>query len=135
MKKIYLGIPYSGQEETSYELAKKYAAQLLKEGHLVFSPISMCHPISKDYDLPGDWSFWEKLDTSFIEWCDEVIFIVPGDILGLKNFLASKGCRSEYDIATTLKKPVKFMSGLTGKIGNKNLYKLGVSYSSDDIPF
>ena len=46
-KKIYLAIPYSGHIEKSFRLANEIAAELIQKGFIVFSPISMSHPIER----------------------------------------------------------------------------------------
>lgn len=109
MKKIYLAIPYTGNEEQSFETANRFAAKFLNEGNLVFSPISMCHPIAKQESLPSDWEFWKRLDTAFIEWCDEVVFIVPNQY----DFVNSKGCRAEYEIARQIGKGINFVDAVS----------------------
>jgi hypothetical protein len=48
MSKIFLSINYTGMEEKSFRIANKYAAKLISEGHIVFSPISHSHPIAKE---------------------------------------------------------------------------------------
>lgn len=75
MKKIYLAIPYSRYEEKSFQLANEIAAELINQGHIVFSPISMAHPISTIGNIQGDWKTWKKIDFEFIRWCDEIIVI------------------------------------------------------------
>ena len=68
MKKIYLAIPYTNMEEKSFILANEVAAELINEGYIVYSPISMSHPISKTSKLSGNWEIWKKLDFEFINW-------------------------------------------------------------------
>ena len=46
-RKIYLATAYTGYEKKSFDIANKVAAQFIKEGHFVFSPISMSHPIAE----------------------------------------------------------------------------------------
>lgn len=60
MNKIYLAIPYSGMEESSFKQANQATALLLNKGNNVFSSISQFHHISKEYDLPGNWDFWKN---------------------------------------------------------------------------
>lgn len=69
--KIYLAIPYSKYELKSFDIANKVAASLIKEGFIVYSPISMSHPISIVSGLQGCWETWKKIDFEFIKWCDE----------------------------------------------------------------
>ena len=100
MKKIYLAIPYSGNENSSFIKANRAAGKLLMDGNIVFSPISMSHPIASQCDLPGDWAFWKKFDEAFIEWCDEM------HVICLDGWEKSKGVCAEMKIATRLEKPI-----------------------------
>lgn len=59
----------------SFELANKVSADLIKKGNIIFSPISMSHPISILGNLKGDWETWRKIDFEFIKWCDEVVIV------------------------------------------------------------
>ena len=40
----------------------------MKEGGVIFSPISHTHPMVK-YGLPGDWEYWKSQDTAFLNVC------------------------------------------------------------------
>ena len=70
--KIYLALPYSGMEEMSFEIANKIAAKLMREGHIVFSPISHSHPIAIKHNLPGNWEFWKEFGESFVDWAEQI---------------------------------------------------------------
>ena len=98
--KIYLAIPYSGMENISFIKANRAAAKLMLEGNIVFSPISMSHPIASQCDLPGDWEFWKKFDEAFIEWCDEL------HVVCLEGWGISKGVQAEMKIAKMMGKPI-----------------------------
>ena len=78
----------------------EYAAKLLREGHLVFSPISHTHPIAVQCDLPTGIEFWKDLDGSFIEWCD-VLYVAA-----LDGWLESEGVQWEMDTAYNAGKEV-----------------------------
>ena len=101
--KIYLAIPYTGQEEVSFETANNVAGDLMKQGHIVFSPISHTHPIAGQCKLPTHWDFWQRFDRSFIEWCNELWIAPFGD------YKKSKGVMAEIEIARSMSKPVVFM--------------------------
>lgn len=103
--KIYLAIPYSGMEESSFEQATKLTAKLIQEGFNVFSPITHSHPLVP-YGIPGDWKFWEKIDEQFIEWADVVVVCVPKE--GFDKVEYSTGVQSEIEIASNIDKPVFF---------------------------
>jgi hypothetical protein len=104
MRKIYLAIPYSRHEERSFKLANEIAAEFLKEGHIVFSPISMSHPIAVYGNLKGDWDTWKRVDFEFIQWCEEVV-VVNFDNDVVTN---SVGVQGELEYATELGKKISY---------------------------
>lgn len=69
-KHIYLASPYTADDacvrELRYMQACHAAARLMREGHLVFSPIAHSHPLT-DFEIPGDFSFWKDWCLSFLE--------------------------------------------------------------------
>ena len=106
MKLIYLAIPYSGMEESSFEQANLATVILMKQGYNVISPITHCHSLTKveGYDLPGTWEFWQKIDYQLMDKCDEVIVIVPYE--GMDMVVNSTGVQAEIKYATEHEKPV-----------------------------
>lgn len=106
MSKIYLAVPYSGtdeQRQERFEKVNKVAAKLMKEGHIVFSPISHNHPIATECGLPMGWNYWKNHDTSFIKWCDILC------ILTLDGWAESVGIKAEIKIAATYAKQVIYI--------------------------
>lgn len=103
--KIYLACPYSHRKKQimadRFELANKKTAELMKQGHIVFSPISHSHSIAVQEKLPLDFEFWKKMDTSFIEWCDAVY------VLKIDGWEKSKGVKKEISIAMKLNKKIE----------------------------
>jgi hypothetical protein len=73
---IYLASPYTHPDpvvrEERFAAACAVAAQLLRFGHLVFSPICHSHPLTR-FGLPLDWGFWERCDRQHLERCSELI--------------------------------------------------------------
>lgn len=67
---IYVACPYSHEmasvREERFQMVNSYAAWLIKGGNLVFSPISMSHPISK-HGIDPHWNGWVKLDLEFLK--------------------------------------------------------------------
>jgi len=63
---IYLACPYShpleGVREARFRAANVVAANLMAEGHVVYSAISMSHPIAVENNLGLDWDFWRPND-------------------------------------------------------------------------
>jgi nucleoside 2-deoxyribosyltransferase len=104
MRKIYLAIPYSRHEERSFKLSNEIAAEFLKEGEIVFSPISMSHPIAVNGNLKGDWETWKRVDFEFIKWCDEVV-VINFDEEAVTN---STGVQGELEFAKELGKKISY---------------------------
>ena len=108
MKKIYLATPYSHKQQNirrdRFNAVNEVAAKLMRDGNLVFSPISHTHPIAEAGGLPKDWEFWEEYDKTFIEWADEVyVFMQEG-------WAESKGVTAEIEIAKETNKPITLLA-------------------------
>ena len=110
MKRIYLCAPYSHPDpkvrEARVDKADMMAAQLMEQGHVVFSPLSHSHRIAHYIDNHLDHDFWLNQDLSFIDWCDEVL------VLKLDGYERSRGIRVEIDYAVQIGKPVKYLEGI-----------------------
>jgi nucleoside 2-deoxyribosyltransferase len=106
--KIYLAIPYTFNPDLSHKIANKVAADLMEQGHVVFSPISHGHIIA-DY-LPDlvrtDSDWWMTQDLPFVEWSDEVHVVVIGEE-GYRLIGQSKGVQMEMAHAYKHHKPIK----------------------------
>jgi nucleoside 2-deoxyribosyltransferase len=104
---IYLASPFSHPDHLvrrqRFEAACRAAAELIRQGKIVFSPIAHSFNVCA-YGVPLDWRFWEKHDRRFLEACDEVI------VLTIDGWLESVGVQAEIDIAQELGKPVSFLS-------------------------
>lgn len=113
MNKItYLAIPYVWDAEKSFEIANKIAADLMKQGRIVFSPISHSHKIADHLEeLRFSQEFWMNQDLSLLEKCDEIIAVVINlkGINGYKLIKESKGCRAEIKKAKQLKLPISYL--------------------------
>lgn len=112
LKKVYLGVSYSGMEESSFHQANEATSLIVAEGINVFSPITHSHSLTK-FGTAGDWGFWSKIDYQFLDWSDEAWFLIPEE--GMIKLLQSTGVCAEITYAKTHKKPVKFVH----KVGNK----------------
>lgn len=93
---IYLAVPYTGMEQKSFEAVTRYAGVLMKEGHYVFSPITMCHPIAQVAKLPTGFSYWEQFDFHLINLCNCMV------VLRLDGWEDSKGIRAECIYAASI---------------------------------
>lgn len=109
--KIYVAIPYTRHEKLSFKMANHAAYEIIKMGHIPFSPISMSHPIVEqsktdgkfDKEMLGTWEVWEKIDFAFIDWCDE-LWVVN---LDSNAVLDSTGVQAEIEYAKSLEKPIR----------------------------
>ncbi len=74
-KKIYLALPYSHSDpqvrEVRYGTATGVAAYLMKQGAVVFSPITYGHQICR-YGIDTSFKRWSELDYPMIVWADEL---------------------------------------------------------------
>ena len=105
--KIYLACPYSHEDilarKARFVEVTKKAGEMMKAGYLVYSPVTVCHPIVTKCDVSTGWDYWKELDKSFIEWCDEVWVVC------LDGWKESKGIQAEIEIAKELGKEVKYL--------------------------
>lgn len=106
-KKIYLACPYSDPADDikrwRFDQVNRRAASLMRQGFLVFSPISHTHPIALAGELSGGWEFWEQYDRTFIEWADELW------VLCLGGWKQSVGVQAEIKIAKALGKKIQYL--------------------------
>lgn len=94
---IYVAIPFSHPDEhirnERFEMANKYAARLMLQGRIVFSPISHSVPISKHIGNPNDSDFYVKQDLFWLKYCNEM------HVLMINGWETSKGIKKETDFA------------------------------------
>jgi hypothetical protein len=104
---IYLACPYTHPSAAirlqRFQEATKAAAALIKQGRIVFSPITMTHPIDiemagSDNTLGSD--FWVAFDEAFLERCD--VFV----LLPLDGWGQSRGIRREIEYFQKAGKPL-----------------------------
>ena len=106
--KIYLATPYTHSngfiEHIRFKKVSKQAGELIKQGYIVFSPISHSHPIAHEHpSMPRNYDFWMKQDEAFIRWCDELwIYCQDG-------WEDSVGVTTEWELAVQLGKPIRFV--------------------------
>jgi hypothetical protein len=110
--RIYLATPYSHPDptvrEARFRVVNAVAAQLMRAGHHVFSPISHCHPIALAGELPTDWKYWEAYDRGFLEWADEMYIVAQ------EGWAESAGVRAEILLVRKLGKAIRYLDE-TGK--------------------
>lgn len=104
---MYLAAPYSHSDpavrERRFQTVSHVAADLVRAGHRVFSPISHSHPIAV-HGLPGDWAFWEPFDRRMLRTCDELV------VLMLDGWRESKGVQAEIDLAIEMDLPIRYLA-------------------------
>ena len=104
MKKIYLASPYTGTEAQQigrYRRACQAAADIIRLGHNVFSPIAHSHGIAVHGGLKGDHSTWKEQNAGWIEWCDELW------VLTIDGWDGSIGIEWEMEMARIMGKRVE----------------------------
>lgn len=104
---IYLACPYSHIDERVREArfvaVTKAAAKLMERGHLVYSPISHCHPMEVHGGLPSGWKFWRRIDESYMRHCHALV------VLPLAGWKKSVGLNGERHIAHELGIPILWL--------------------------
>ena len=102
---IYLAGPYSYNPALAFEMHMQYTAFLLKEGHLIFSPILHNHQLAHTYDLPTDISFWHQYNKDMLLKCDELMVIAERML-----WQESKGVQHEIKIAKEENMPISYIA-------------------------
>jgi uncharacterized protein DUF1937 len=104
---IYLACPYTHSSAAirleRFQQVTKSAAALIRQGHIVFSPITMTHPI--DLEMAGSENtlgseFWVAFDEAFMERCD-VFALLP-----LDGWQQSSGVLREIEFFRNAGKPL-----------------------------
>jgi hypothetical protein len=110
MSFIYLASPYSNTSSErvydNYRKALEATACLIKNGHIIFSPIVHCHEMAKEFDMPTGIAFWWKHNRAMMEKASEF------HILTLDGWKNSKGIRREAALAVKLQLPIRYMDFL-----------------------
>lgn len=106
-RKIYLACPYSHPDPTireyRFRVVNRVAGRLMKQGHLVFSPISHTHPICVAQDLPYNYDFWKDYDETFMDWAEEFMIVI------MEGHLESDGINRERKYMNEQGKPVSYI--------------------------
>jgi Domain of unknown function (DUF1937) len=109
-KIIYLACPYTDADasirQLRFDVATGVAADLIRTGHIVYSPITMTHPI--DIVLAGESNtlgsdYWVAFDEAFMEMCSEMV------VIRLAGWQRSSGIRREIAYFTEHKKPIRYI--------------------------
>jgi hypothetical protein len=107
---IYLAAPYSDLDEAlrlqRYKMATSEAARLASAGYIVFSPLTLTHPL--DVLLAGSGgtlgsSYWLNYDEAFMEFCSELF------VLRLEGWQTSAGVQREIAFFARRGRPISFL--------------------------
>jgi hypothetical protein len=94
---VYLACPYVHKDDAiqyrRFMKATEAAAALLKQGHLVYSPLTHGRPMAIQSGLPHGWQFWQRLDRAYIRH-SSLLFVLP-----LAGWLSSTGVQAEIAYA------------------------------------
>ena len=103
---VYLACPYSHPDPAvrfmRAQQASRAAAELMKAGLAIFSPLSHSHSIA-ECGLQGDWEFWEPVDRPILTQCERMI------VLKLDGWEQSVGVAAEIKIADELDIPIEYI--------------------------
>lgn len=103
----YLGLPYTDDDplmkDWRAEVSNIIAAELTKQGRIIFAPISAWHHIAKKYKLPGTFEYWLRLDEEFIKVSKKLLIIT------LPGWKESKGVNEEIKLAKKYNIPIEYI--------------------------
>lgn len=104
---VYLASPYTHPDtnvrhERFVAVCKK-AAQMMRDGRVVFSPIAHSHPIEVlGFDQPQSGVFWKAQDAPYLHLCSELV------VLMLEGWDRSPGVAHEIEVAIQRGIPVTY---------------------------
>ena len=110
-KIVYLACPYTHPDkkvrEERFQAATHAAAQLINSGLIVYSPITMTHPL--DLVMGGGTEtlgseYWVAFDEAFMDFCSEMV------VLQIKGWDESEGIRREIEYFLAKAKPIRFLN-------------------------
>lgn len=125
-KLIYLAGPYSYNPDEAYLLHLRYTAELLKQKHLVFSPIVHNHYVAKLYNLPTDNAFWAKFNWGMLAKCDVLWVMLEA------GWRESEGTRFEINVAKENNIPISYV--FVHPEGDITIHREGTYYVSEAEP-
>jgi hypothetical protein len=69
------------------------AADMVKDGHVAFSPITYGHNLLEFVKMPNDWAFWFHFCVTFLLKCDKLV------VCKMPGWEKSAGVTEEIEIA------------------------------------
>lgn len=110
---IYVAAPYTVHAkeqkwniEHRVTVANRYAAYLCKKRFIVFSPLSMSHPLMH-FGCPSDKKFWQMQDSFFLNKCDEL------HVLDIDGWELSSGLANKIQMAKDHRIPIKHINPIS----------------------
>lgn len=104
----YLAGPYTSTyihiRDRRYHQISFVAAQLMKRGEVVYSPITACHHLANDHNLPIDAKYWLRHDLAFLSRCDKMY------VLQLDGWKESVGVQNEIAFAAEHNIPIEYVT-------------------------
>jgi len=111
---IFISSPYSHERKEvmqwRYVLVSQYAAHLISNGEVAFSPITYGHTIVQFKDLPKTWEFWENFCAKFLENTTEM------HVLKIAGYKQSRGVNAEIQMAKEMGIPIKYVDPVNPSI-------------------
>lgn len=93
--------------EKRVKYTMKRVCELMEVGYFPYSPILHCHHMSKEFDLPQEYSFWKECDRNAISHCDKVFVLMMSDSVG--DWESSVGITDEIAYANEIGKEVIYL--------------------------
>jgi hypothetical protein len=104
---VYLASPYTHKDPAvrlmRYQAAVKKAAQLMRDGEVVFCPIAHSHDIGIALGMPTDHEFWMKQDMPLLANAAKVV------VLRIEGWSTSSGVNEEIKYAEQHGIPVEYV--------------------------
>jgi len=105
---IYLASPYShpdkAVEARRFGVVCRKAAEMMRDGYVVFSPIAHTHSIALAGNLPTGWDYWKRVDRELVMLCSRMV------VLMLDGWEQSVGVQAEIEYAKELRIPIEYKS-------------------------
>lgn len=106
-KLIYVASPYSHPVDEirieNYKVVSLYTANLVRNGFVIFSPITYGHHLTEFKEMPLDFEFWGNFCLTFLAKCDMM------HVLRIPGWENSKGVREEIDFCKKFEIPIVYI--------------------------
>ena len=103
----YIASPYSHPDKwvqhERYLAVMKFVARCMNEGEFVYSPILHCHELARNFNLPGDHLYWQKMNRAMQGHAAKTI------VLRLTGWDVSKGVQDEITYAKLIEQPIEYV--------------------------